>query len=256
MSSREDWIFIHKMGCECPLGRVLGASLVVRHALRALTAEAVSSRNQLFSQGFCCRAGKEDGAGSSRRNPVDGPPTPDHTRPHTRTQTQSTCVCTRLFLSAPNILFACTDFIVRIANLPIAASIFFFYFSILVPYRDPKRMVSFISSSATTVCKGLQMMETSLFEVNSFVAFHSRSARAAVCTRMLKERIISPLALCGCPSVSPWLVLFLVSLWEKLIAVLCVDVGSSCKQGVSGSADENIHVFQILTSKVGQGLGC
>ena len=33
-------------------------------------------------------------------------------------------------------------------------------------------------------------------------------------------------------------------------AVLCVDIGSSCTKGVSGSADDNIHVFGINLQKV------
>lgn len=32
--------------------------------------------------------------------------------------------------------------------------------------------------------------------------------------------------------------------------MLCVDVGSSCEQGVSGSADESVKVFRMSTRKV------
>ncbi|CAM9870240.1 unnamed protein product [Ectocarpus fasciculatus] len=35
--------------------------------------------------------------------------------------------------------------------------------------------------------------------------------------------------------------------------LLCVDVGSSCKQGVSGSADESINVFRLSTRKASSG---
>ncbi|CAM9960806.1 unnamed protein product [Sphacelaria rigidula] len=79
-----------------------------------------------------------------------------------------------------------------------------------------------------------------------------------MCTRLLGESpsSASPLALCGHDHGSLCVYDLRATAAEPLIdaqlhekPLLCVDVGFSGKRGVSGSADNNIHVFKLNAQK-------